>query len=217
MYAFDPANSTFVLLKKYLTRVVKTFPIPFVIANRLIKYIQFMTSIRFHEQIRVRTRTCTFDKDKGYTHSSIIKKSVRRGSWETHHKISTFLRRVCLSSRQVHVNLKREGSGRRSKVLFSRRRGRLYSMSTFVCRRYSRSHCPLVYPEVLTRFAYGSACLCHLSAKTGVYSTLARSFRATPWDVLLIEKSTRIQLTHPCSKFSRVLLLSVLPGGIFGI
>lgn len=176
-----------------------------------------MTSIRFHEQIRVRTRTCTFDKDKGYAHSSIIKKSVRRGSWETHHKISTFLRRVCLSSRQVRVNLKREGSGRRSKVLFSRRRGRLYSMSTFVCRRYSRSHCPLVYPEVLTRFAYGSACLCHLSAKTGVYSTLARSFHATPWDVLLIEKSTRIQLTHPCSKFSRVLLRNVLPGGIFGI
>lgn len=31
--------------------------------------------------------------------------------------------------------------GRR--YFFSRRRGRLYSMSTFVCRRYSRSHCPL--------------------------------------------------------------------------
>lgn len=122
---------------------------------------------------------------------------MRRGSWKTHHKISTFLRRVCLSSRQVRVNLKREGSGRRSKVLFSRRRGRLYSMSTFVCRRYSRSHCPLVYPEVLTRFAYGPACLCHLSAKTGVYSTSARSLRATPCDVLLKKvRWTRIELTH---------------------
>lgn len=69
MYAFDPANSTFVLLKKYLTRVVKTFPIPFVIANRLIKYIQFMTSIRFHEQstnmhFRQRQRLCTLEHNK---------------------------------------------------------------------------------------------------------------------------------------------------------
>lgn len=95
------------------------------------------------------------------------------------------------ASRQVRVNLKlgrARADGRR--YFFSRRRGRLYSMSTFVCRRYSRSHCPLVYPEVLTRFAY--VFLSPVCAKTGVYSTLP----------LLVGKKD--QGSSTCSKSSRL-------------
>lgn len=108
------------------------------------------------------------------------KRTARRGSWKTHHKISTFLRRVCLPSRQVRVNLKREGSGRRSKVLFSRRRGRLYSMSTFVCRRYSRSHCPLGSHAFCIR-----VCVTCLRKQVSIQPRRDR-FRSAP--LLLIEK-----------------------------
>lgn len=57
-----------------------------------------------HFRQRQRLRTLEYNNKKKK------KGTVRRGSWKTHHKISTFLRRVCLSSRQVRVNLKREGS-----------------------------------------------------------------------------------------------------------
>lgn len=144
-----------------------------------------------HFRQRQRLRTLEYNNKKKK------KGTVRRGSWKTHHKISTFLRRVCLSSRQVRVNLKREGSVGQTVegTFFKTSRKALFDVDIRLSALFQESLPPRSIPRFSRVFCI-RVCVTCLRKQVSIQPRRDR-FRSTPRDVLLIEKSTmppRIEL-----------------------